>query len=210
MHRLAIGHGDITGDDFGTIFAEAIGGDHRAKPLGVADVALNSGAWSIKTAQAKKPFTQKSVRLISGRNSPDYSLNIPDPHVNPSNTGRAVLAIWNARVNEALAEFNDLRIVVMIRNMQSREFLIFEEEAQRFTPTDYQWKFNKNGNLEGFSYPEGQHRFTWQPHGAQFTILRPVPGGARQFSINQNVPIVMPDTILASIRFKPDWITIHK
>ena len=39
VHRLGIGVSDLTGDDFGTIFAEAIGGTHRARPLGVADVA---------------------------------------------------------------------------------------------------------------------------------------------------------------------------
>ena len=29
VHRLAIGQGDITGDDFGTIFAKAVGGIHK-------------------------------------------------------------------------------------------------------------------------------------------------------------------------------------
>ncbi|MDO8751921.1 MAG: hypothetical protein Q7K03_12390 [Dehalococcoidia bacterium] len=208
VHRLAIGHGDLTGDDFGTIFAQAIKGEHRGKPLGIADVVLNGCAWSIKTVKSSRPFEQKTARLISGRNSPDYSLNIPDPHVNPENTGRAVLSIWNARVNEALGEHDDLRIVVMVRNLETKEFLIFEEEAQRFTPTDFTWVFNKRGNLEGFNRTDGSHHFTWQPHGAQFTVLRPVPGSARRFRINRNVPTVMPDSILASIRFREDWITI--
>ena len=73
VHRLAIGHSDITGDDFGTIFANAIGGEHRGRPLGVADVALSGCAWSIKTVQASRPYELPVVRLISGRNSPDYS-----------------------------------------------------------------------------------------------------------------------------------------
>jgi hypothetical protein len=38
VHRLAVGHADITGDDFGGIFASAINGVHRGKPLGIADV----------------------------------------------------------------------------------------------------------------------------------------------------------------------------
>ena len=33
VHRLAVGHSDITGDDFGTIFAKAVGGIHRESPL---------------------------------------------------------------------------------------------------------------------------------------------------------------------------------
>ena len=110
VHRLAVGHGDITGDDFGTIFANAIGGTHRARPVGVADVVWNGCAWSVKTVKADKPFQQKIVRLISGRNSPVYSLGITDPMVNPQNTGRAVLSVWNARINEALDEHSELRI----------------------------------------------------------------------------------------------------
>lgn len=209
VHRLAIGHGDITGDDFGTIFANAVGGDHRGKPLGVADVEFEDCAWSVKTVQSSKPFETQIVRLISGRNSPDYSLGIRDPHADPSKTGRAVLSVWNARVNEALDHYSDLRIIVLVRDMETRRFRIFEEEAQRFTATDYQWAFNTNDNLEGHNRTSGEHQFTWQPHGSQFTILRRVPASARRFAIAPNVPLVTPDTILASIRFRPDWITIY-
>lgn len=209
VHRLAIGQSDITGDDFGTIFANAIGGEHRGRPLGIADVALSGCAWSIKTVKTSFPYSLPIVRLISGRNSPDYSLGISDPHANPDNTGRAVLSVWNARVNEALDEHDDLRIVVMIRNMATREYRIFEEEALRFIPTDFRWAFNKRGNLEGYNCVSGAHEFTWQPHGSQFTILRYVPASARRFSINPNVPMVQPDTILAAIKFKPEWITVY-
>ena len=209
VHRLAIGHGDITGDDFGTIFANAIGGEHRGRPLGIADVEFNNCAWSIKTVQATLPFEAEKVRLISGRNSPIYSLGISDPLANPENTGRAVLAIWNARVNEALDHYNDLRIVVMIRNMATRQYLIFEEEAQRFTATDYHWLVNKRENLEGHNRLTGEHTFTWQPHGSQFTVIRHVPASVRRFAIAPNVPMVQPDTILAAIKFKPEWITIY-
>ena len=62
VHRMAVGMTDITGDDFGTIFAEAIEGVHRESPLGIADVLLNGNAWSVKTVKAKSPFMQKSIR----------------------------------------------------------------------------------------------------------------------------------------------------
>lgn len=119
-----------------------------------------------------------------------------------------MLSVWNARVNESLAQFNELRVVVLIRNMITREYLIFEEEAQRYTPTDYTWAFNKRGNLEGHSKLGGAHHFTWQPHGSQFTVLRDVPASARRFCITPNVPIVDPDSILAAIKFKPEWIKL--
>lgn len=78
VHRLAVGVGDITGDDFGTIFAQSIGGEHRASPMGIADVTCDNCAWSVKTVKAQKPFVQKQVRLISGRNSPVYSSSISE------------------------------------------------------------------------------------------------------------------------------------
>ena len=209
VHRLAIGLGDITGDDFGTIFAKAISGEHRPRPLGIADVIWDDCAWSVKTVQANEPFKQRSVRLISGRNSPDYSLGISDPHVDPSATGRAVLSIWNARVDEAMDEFEDLRIAVLVRNIAAREFVLFEEESRRFTPGDYEWTFNRRNNLEGRDKVFGAHRFTWQPHGSQFTIIRDVPGSSRRFRVGPNVPLVDPDAILSAVGYSDEWIRVH-
>ena len=175
VHRLALGLGDISGDDFGTIFANAIGGIHRSTPLGISDVVWKRCAWSLKTVKLPKPFKSKRVRLISGRNSPDYSQGISDPRADADDTGRAVLSIWNARVDEAMSEYDDLRIAVLVRNIATKEFMLFEEEAQRFVPTNYEWAFNKQGNLEGKEKSTNTHRFTWQPHGSQFTIIREVP-----------------------------------
>ena len=209
VHRLAVGLGDITGDDFGTIFSEAIKGVHRSRPLGIADVVWDDCAWSVKTVKANQPFQQRSVRLISGRNSPDYSLGISDPHIDPSATGKAVLSIWNARVDEAMDEFDDLRIVALVRNIAAREFVLFEEEAQRFVPGDYWWTFNERNNLEGRDKVSHNHRFTWQPHGSQFTIIRDVPGSSRHFSVAPNVPLVEPDVVLKAVGYSDDWIRVR-
>ena len=209
VHRQAVGMGDITGDDFGTIFAKSVGGEHRSRPLGLADVVYNGCAWSLKTHKYAHPFRRKDVRLISGRNSPDYSLGIENPHSNPDATGHAVLAIWNSRVNQGKEEHQDLRIAVLLRNIEAGEFALFEEEARRFAPDDYRWSFNGKNNMEGRDKASGTHRFTWQPHGSQFTIIRDVPGSARQFSIIRQVPMIPLESILASVGYKPDWIKIH-
>ena len=74
------------------------------------------------------------ARFISGRNSPDYSLGITDPHVAAA-TGRAVLA-RNSRINRAMEECEDLRIAFLVRNIAAKEFVLFEEAA-RFIPDDY-------------------------------------------------------------------------
>ena len=207
VHRLAVGHGDITGDDFGAIFANAVEGQHRSKPLGIADVERGGCAWSVKTVRGHQD--QARVRLISGRNSPDYSLGIENPHDNPAATGHGVLSIWNARVNEAMANWDELRITVFVRDMAKREFMIFEEEAQRFVPDDYDWNFNERGTLDGYEKATGEHRFVWQPSGSQFSIYRAVPGSARRFRIVPKVQIVDPATILAYIKYREDWIAIN-
>jgi len=208
VHRLAIGHADITGDDFGTIFASAIDGEHRQSPLGIADVVANGTAWSVKIVKGKNPAKQPSVRLISGRNSPDFSLGIDNPRENPFNTGRAVLAIWNSRINESLNHHDELRIVVLIRNMTDKVFCLFEQPAAQFPADDYRWSFNARRNLEGYDKATGAHCFTWQPHGSQFTVIRSVPGSARRFAINRNVPLVAPEHVLRLIRFDQNWIGI--
>jgi hypothetical protein len=205
---MAIGHADLTGDDFGTIFANAIDGTHLSSPLGIADVILDGNAWSVKTVKAGKPFTQKTVRLISGRNSPDYSLGIENPHTDIQATGKAILAVWNARVNESLGEHDDLRVAVLIRNFETKEFVIFEENAVRLAADDFRWQKNKSGNFEGFDIATGEHKFTWQPHGSQFTIIRHVPGSAVKFIINHNVPLIEPEHVLRLAKFNENWVEI--
>ena len=206
VHRFAVGHANITGDDFGGIFANAIDGVHRASPLGVADVIHNGCAWSVKTVQDKRPFEAKTLRLISGRNSPDYSHGISNPRQDLSATGRAVLSIWNGRVDEALDQYDDLRVAVLVRNMGTREFVLFEDEARRYIPDNYTWHENKRHNLEGTEISTAKRMFTWQPHGSQFTIHREVPPAARRFRIASNVPIVKFEHILGLVQYKDDWI----
>lgn len=206
IHRLAIGHSNITGDDFASIFASAISGDHRASPLGLADVVWDGCAWTVKTVQAKYPFRQKSVRLISGRNNPLYSAGVHDVFEDIQRTGRAVLDVWNARVDESLHHHDDLRIFVFIRSMGTLEFAMFESEAARFIPAEYEWRLNKNRNFEGFDRETDRHCFTWQPHGAQFTVIHTVPASAYKFRIKQNPGIIEEHHVLRLIRYNDNWI----
>ncbi len=207
VHRMAIGRADITGDDFGEMFARAVGGEHRSKPVGVADVVLKGCAWSVKTVQNKNPFTLSTpLRLISGRNSPDYSLGISDPRKDLQATGKAVLSIWNSRINEALSQHNELRTVVLVRNMAAKEFALFEDEVKRYIPDNYSWELNSRKNLVAFEKDTKRHVFTWQPHGAQFTILRSIPPAARKFRITRSVPIIKFEHILNFVEYQDDWI----
>ena len=208
VHRSAIGMRDISGDDAAEIFAFAIEGEHRSSPLGIADVCFKNCACSVKTVKSNNPFKVQQVRLISGRNSPDYSLGISMAHDDIQKTGSAVLSIWNARVDETLDEFDELRVVVMIRNFESKQFLIFEEEAQRYIPSEFEWQYNDKRNLEGVEKSTGERKFTWQFHGSQFTVHRAVPVSARKFQINTDIPTLDSSAVLKEIGYSQAWVEL--
>lgn len=196
---------DMTGDDWGDIFAEVIGGEHYSSPVGIADVAKGKMAWSMKTVKNSRPFTATSLRLISGRCSPDYSFGIEDTHADIQKTGEAVLAIWNARVDIALAHFTRVRVNVLVRNADMTSFTLFEEYLEHFNIADYEWRENRNGNFEGFNRQTGAKCFAWQPHGAQFTILTNVPDDVIRFRVRK--PGLLPrEKALADLGFDPSWV----
>lgn len=201
------GRKDITGDEFGDALAYTLGGEHLASPIGIADVILNKMAWSVKTVKNKNPFTAKSIRLISGRCSPDYSYGISDPHEDIQKTGRAVLGIWNERVNIAYDEYNPVRTCVLVRNPELNKFTIFEEENHRFATNNYIWELNNNGNLLGKDKMTGEHCFTWQPHGSQFTIITRIPSTAIKFEVN-NPPCITLEAVLENLKFDSSWVNI--
>ena len=118
-----------------------------------------------------------------------------------------MLGIWNERINLALDNYNPVRTSILIRSKDSLSFCLFEEDNHRFRTSDYYWEENKNGNLIGKEISTGSTKFTWQPHGSQFTIHTPVPENAVKFTINQP-PCVSKEEILKAIDFAPSWVKI--
>lgn len=109
------------------------GGEHLQSPIGIADVVYDKMAWSMKTVKNSNPHrVEATVRLISGRCSPDYSYGITDPHEDIEKTGRAVLNIWNERVNIAQDYYNPLRTSVLVRSNDLLSYTLFEEENHRY------------------------------------------------------------------------------
>lgn len=208
-YLLYVGRKDISGDDWGDAFAKAIGGVHLESPVGIADVVRGKMAWSMKTVKNTNPMKVKNLRLISGRCSPDYSYGITDPHEDINKTGRAVLGIWNERINLALDNYNPVRTMVLVRSDDCLSYCLFEEEIHRFPSNEYRWEVNKNGNLIGTSKTTSKISFTWQPHGSQFTIHESVPINAVRFTIKKP-PIISSDAILKSIGFDSSWVEIFR
>lgn len=207
VYRVHTGRKDITGDDWGDILAEAVGGTHFAKPVGITDLATDTTAWSAKTVKQKNPFNTSNVRLISGRNSPDFSYGIEDPHDDIQKTCDAVLGIWNGRVDIAQSHHSRIRVNVLVRNEDLTEFVMYEEYLEHFRISDYQWQENERGNLEGVNKNTGEKCFTWQPHGSQFTLHSIVPDDAIKFRLRRP-PLLTQESALQNIGFDSSWIEI--
>ena len=206
-YHYLVGNKDLAGDKWGDIFAASIGGTHLGSPLGLADVVFDTQCWSTKTIKATKPHNTDKVRIISGRCSPDYSYGITDPHEDIQKTGTAVLSIFNERINIAKDMYEPLRAVILIRNFESFEFSIFEHDIYRYVTTEYEWRENKENNLEGFDKSNGRHCFTWQPHGSQFTVLYEVPASVIKFKVKQP-PVLDFVKTLEQVGFDDSWVTI--
>ena len=203
----AIGKSDISGEDWGDIFARSIKGEHLGRPLGLADVVYEGMAWSVKSIKHNNPHSAGKIRVISGRCSPDYSYNIANAHEDVQMTGNAVLSIWNERINIAKRAYEPLRTAILIRNFSTLEFTLFEYETTRFVVDDFKWEVNERGNFEGYHIATDSHCFTWQPHGSQFTVLIDVPAYACKFKLKR--PRVLDfDKTLEQVGFETSWVSI--
>ena len=198
----------IEGPDWEQIFARCVGAQWSPSNVGLDDVQLHQMAWSAKTVKNENPFTVRHVRLISGRNSPAYSYDVDNVHKeDPDKLGGMILGIWNERISEVRSKFTTTRTVVLIKGPDLTTLSVFEEDAGRFEPADFYWEWNSKNNLEGYHKRTDVKRFTWQPHGSQFTISTNVPDNRLKLRIKRP-PVLDHDAFLKAIRFDPTWVEI--
>ena len=198
----------IEGPEWEQIFADCLGAKWKPSNVGLDDVVLGSCAWGAKSVKNSHPSKAKKIRLISGRNSPDYSFgesSIRD--VDPSNVGRMILEIWNERVSAVRKQFKTLRTVVLIKSPNLQELAVFELDTIRYDHELYNWTWNKRNNLEGLEKKSHIHKFTWQPHGSQFTIIENVP--KKLLALRLKIPKKLnKDEVLTSFGFDNSWVKI--
>ena len=198
----------LEGPEWESIFATCIGAEWKPSNVGLDDVILGNTAWGAKTVKATNPSKQKKVRLISGRNSPVYSFGDKiDTNADPNLVGKSILEICNERVSSIREKFQNLRTVVLVKSNDLTEVVVFEFETIRYDPELFAWEWNKNSNLEGIEKSSTEHRFTWQPHGSQFTIIEDVPEQGLVIKIKQP-PILDKAKILTTLGFDKSWVTI--
>jgi len=198
----------LEGNEWEQIFARLVGAGWKPSNVGLDDVVLEQTAWGAKTVKHNNPHEARRVRLISGRNSPVYSFG--DKQISdcdPAILGEKVLSIWNERVSAIRRKYNHLRTVVLIKSDDLLELSVFEFETEMFDHNAFEWNWNRRENLEGHSKRENVHKFTWQPHGSQFTIIEEVPSNRLAVRIKQP-PLLDRDEVLNALKFDDDWVEL--
>lgn len=204
------GKPELEGSDWESIFAHCIGADWKPSNVGLDDVVMGNTAWGAKTVKATAPSKQKKVRLISGRNSPVYSFGESiDVSANPELVAKHVLDIWNERVSAVREKFKHLRTVVLVKSNDLSEVVVFEFETVRYDHELFDWSWNKNNNLVGHNKRTKEHRFTWQPHGSQFTIIEDVPDKSLLIRIKKP-PTLDKEKVLDTLGFDKTWVTVSR
>lgn len=197
----------LEGSDWEQIFASCIGAQWKPSNVGLDDVTFGVCAWGAKTVKSPHPHKAETVRLISGRNSPAYSFNQQNLDADAQELGNAVLEIWNARVESVRAKFSHLRTVVLVKSNDLTELAVFETETILYPPENFIWQRNRRGNLEAYEKSSNIHRFTWQPHGSQFTIIEAVPKECLLIKVKPPRKLDKND-VLKAVNFDSKWITV--
>lgn len=200
----------IEGNEWEQVFSNCVGAKWKPSNVGLDDVVLGNCCWGAKTvfAGSKNIAKQKNVRLVSGRNSPTFSFGVDKiTSENPNTIGGMVLDIWNERVSAVRQIYKFVRTVVLVKAKDFSEYLIFELDTVRYDAELYDFIWNKNNNLEGYSKKTEEHVFTWQPSGSQFTIIENIPDERVHIQVKRP-EIVDKDTILEAVNFDESWYKV--
>lgn len=79
--------------------------------------------------------------------------------------------------------------------------ILFVTDAELFF---FEW--NRRGNLEGFVKDTRTHKFTWQPHGSQFTIVEDIPEERLHLRIKKPEKLDKVN-VLRALGFDKQWYT---
>lgn len=198
----------LEGSDWEQVFARLIGARWKPSNVGLDDVVLEQTAWGAKTVKSNNPIKAKRVRLISGRNSPVYSFGDRQiSECDPAELGEKVISIWNERVAAIKRNYRHLRTIVLVKSDDLLEVCVFEYDTIMFDHSSFIWRWNKRNNLEGFTRANNAHKFTWQPHGSQFTIIEEIPADRLAIRIKQP-PLLDRDQVLDALKFDASWIQV--
>ncbi len=104
-----------------------------------------------------------------------------------------------------MSHYKSVRVNVLIRDNDMKEFCLYEEYLEHFRISDFEWTENKNSNFEGYNKRTHEKLFTWQPHGSQFTIHSKVPEDSIKFRVKKP-SLLTKELALQNIEFNSSWI----
>lgn len=198
----------LEGNDWEEIFAAIVGAAWKPSNVGLDDIVLQQTAWGAKTVKNRHPSTACRVRLISGRNSPAFSYGDSQvKNCEPNELGAKILEIWNERVAAIRKLYRHLRTIVLIKSDDLQELAVFETDTVLYPTGQFIWQWNDNENLEGLEADTKMHKFTWQPHGSQFTLVEDVPKDRLAIRI-KSPPKLSKDDVLTALKFDPSWVEV--
>jgi hypothetical protein len=99
--------------------------------------------------------------------------------------------------------------VILIKSKDLTELAVFEFDTVLYPIDQFVWQENQQGNLEGFHKTTNLHRFTWQPHGSQFTIIESVPDDSLLVKIRKP-PKLDKVEVLKTLQYDDSWITVMR
>ena len=117
------------------------------------------------------------------------------------------IAGTDKRVAAIRSKYQHLRTVVLVKSDDLLEVAVFEFDTVLYDPGAYSWSWNAKFNLVGKSKESGEHHFTWQPHGSQFTIVETLPVNRLALRLKQPPPLD-PTAVLATMNFDESWVQI--
>ena len=138
----------------------------------------------------------------------DFDKAVSECAADPSKLGAMILGAWNKSLS-IICGFDEERFSVLFAGMDSPCAVFFEVPIIPFEFSEYDWDWNEDDGLDGYVKGTGVQRFTWQPHGSQFTITTAIPDNRLKLRIRQP-PRLDREEVLTQLKFDPSWVEIVK
>jgi hypothetical protein len=126
----------------------------------------------------------------------------------PNRLGAMILEAWNKSLT-IVCGFDEERFSVLFAGKDSSSAVFFEVPIIPFEPSEYDWDWNEDDGLDGYVKGTGVQRFSWQPHGSQFTVISRVPDNRLKLRIRRP-QLLDRDSVLKQLKFDPSWVEIVK
>ena len=125
----------------------------------------------------------------------------------PQLKGNAVIRNWNSRVEIVKKTKPDFRISVLLRDMTTNTFQLYEEPIKIYDINDIEWTEQESGVLWGINKNDGKKWLTWGKGGGHFKVVHKKPDNVVTIKLPTSIKENRPMTLFKKIASESD-ITI--